>query len=71
MKRLNSVRYFQMITIDEEEIEDARWYSREEIAECLRTADESPLSADIEAKFNIPPKGTAAYALIRDWFQKK
>lgn len=68
LSRLFSSHVIKVISVDEEELEDARWYSRSEIAECLRIADEMPLSTETDARFNIPPRGTAAYALIRAWY---
>ncbi|CAG0917710.1 unnamed protein product [Notodromas monacha] len=55
--------------IDLDELVDARWYSRKQVGECLRVADESPWKAVTGGgDFSIPPKGTAAYALIKSWF---
>jgi NAD+ diphosphatase len=47
------------ITIDQQEIEDCRWFSREEVARLLEGQPGEGLFA--------PPAGAIAHRLIRDW----
>ena len=46
--------------IDEREIEDCRWFSRDEAAELV---DRQSGSSDLQS----PPPGAIAHHLIRDW----
>ena len=47
------------IKIDKNELEDARWFSRKEIKDNLK-----------KGLLRIPGKGTIAYHLIKEWFNK-
>ncbi|XP_048381177.1 peroxisomal NADH pyrophosphatase NUDT12 [Stegostoma tigrinum] len=49
------------IVVDEEEIVDARWFSRQQITEIL-TSENHPIS--------IPPQQTIAHGLIKKWLKK-
>ena len=48
---------------DEAELEDCRWFTREETAEMLERAQGTGHSS--------PPKGAIAHRLMRDWVEWK
>ncbi|HEX2147572.1 MAG TPA: NAD(+) diphosphatase [Pseudorhizobium sp.] len=50
------------IVIDQQEIADCRWFSREEVAQILEGQPGSGMFA--------PPPGAIAYRLIRDWIDR-
>ncbi|MEP2736882.1 MAG: NAD(+) diphosphatase [Erythrobacter sp.] len=53
------------ITLDEEELEEARWFTREEVQHAMDTIgnDEGP--------FNAPPKAAIAHSLLKWWLEKQ
>ncbi len=58
--------------IDHSELEDAGWFSREEVSRALRNLDErSPDQyRSLDEKFVfVPPKGTLSNHLIREWLE--
>ena len=51
------------IVLDVEELEEAKWFSREEVAEALAAGQEGKA-------FNAPPPFAVAYVLMRWWLDK-
>src|SRR5690606_35976659 len=51
------------LTIDETELEDARWFKRQEVAEALERAGDS-------ASFVPPPPQAVAYHMLRWWLEE-
>ena len=51
------------ITLDEEELEEARWFTREEVVEAMQTDGQS-------GPFNVPPPAAIAHSLLRWWLEK-
>lgn len=60
----------QTVQIDKKEIDEARWFSRKEVASALKVSMEDPLvgvrGKDVENIF-VPPSGALAHHLIKDW----
>jgi NAD+ diphosphatase len=52
------------LTIDETELADARWYTREEVAEAIAKGEDSPT-------FIPPPPVAVAFHLMTWWLEKK
>ncbi len=52
------------ITIDVEELEEARWFTREEVAGAMATIGTE------EGAFNAPPKAAIAHSLLKWWLEK-
>jgi NAD+ diphosphatase len=52
------------ITLDVEELEDARWFSREEVQEAMNTIGSE------EGPFNAPPRAAIAHSLLKWWLEK-
>ena len=52
------------ITLDVEELEEARWFSREEVAEAMAAigTDDGP--------FNAPPPAAVAHSLLKWWLEQ-
>jgi len=60
----------QAVEIDKKEIEEARWFSRTEIASALSVSVEDPLVGVRGRNFGkvfVPPSGALAHHLIKDW----
>jgi len=54
------------ITIDATELEDARWFTREEVAEAM-----DAVAAGEEGRaFVAPPKHAVAHVLLRWWLDR-
>jgi len=56
------------------ELEDARWFSREQVREMVDRIDDNPRlrvgrNNDPDHLF-VPPKGALAYSLVSDWLEK-
>lgn len=64
---------FLQICIDEDEIESARWFSREEVATALALSQSDPIpwfNRDKEAPpppLLVPPSLTIAHRLMKLW----
>ena len=56
------------ITVDEEELEEARWFSRAEVAMALEDMKQG--GAGEMAPFVAPPPTAIAYSLLRWWLEK-
>ncbi len=56
------------ITKDDGELEDCRWFSREELR--LIIAGEGPMNEDGSPQIMIPPKLAIAHCLIADWVEQ-
>lgn len=54
------------ITIDATELEDARWFSREEVGEALR----ANASGEMGRSFGAPPTTAIAHVLLRWWYDR-
>ncbi|MEP3051140.1 MAG: NAD(+) diphosphatase [Erythrobacter sp.] len=52
------------ITLDETELEEARWFTREEVAHAMATIGSE------EGPFNAPPPAAIAHSLLRWWLEK-
>ena len=57
---MHAIATSAQITLDNE-LEDARWFSRAEVAAALSGAD--------DAAFRMPPKGAIAWRLVEAWFR--
>ena len=56
------------------ELEDARWFSLDEVKNALASIKHHPMETMAAVKegtgqFFVPPRGTLAYALIDSWFK--
>ncbi|XP_068220567.1 NAD(P)H pyrophosphatase NUDT13, mitochondrial-like [Palaemon carinicauda] len=62
----------QELSIDQSELQDARWFSREEIGTALQRIDRNPLlrlRGNPSGELFIPPPGAIAYHLISHWMK--
>lgn len=60
--------------IDTVELEDARWFSLDEVKSALASIKKNPLETMASIKegtgqFFVPPRGTLAHALIESWLK--
>ena len=55
------------ITIDETELEEARWFTRDEVAEAMAEGRDAP---NPTAAFAAPPRAAIAHSLIKWWLEK-
>ena len=53
------------LTIDETEIEEARWFTRAEVTEAMGT-----IGRDGDGPFNAPPQAAIAHVLLRWWLDR-
>jgi len=57
------------INIDKEELEDGRWFTKEEVQAALTRVRNNPnlLRDNPSGELVIPPRGAVANLLIRNW----
>lgn len=60
--------------MDKSELEDARWFSVEEVKKSLSSIKANPLETMSSIKegtnqFFVPPRGTLAHTLIDSWLK--
>lgn len=53
------------ITLDETELEEARWFTRDEVAEAMATIGQNE-----DGPFNAPPPAAIAHNLLKWWMEK-
>ncbi|XP_076035750.1 NAD(P)H pyrophosphatase NUDT13, mitochondrial isoform X1 [Oratosquilla oratoria] len=59
------------LSIDPNELQDAKWFSRQEIAEALERIKHNPflrLRGNPSEELFVPPPGAIAYHLIKHWY---
>ncbi|EIZ78872.1 NAD+ diphosphatase [Novosphingobium sp. Rr 2-17] len=54
------------IVIDATELEDARWFTRDQVAQALEAGDRG----EVGEAFNAPPKHAIAHVLLRNWVEQ-
>lgn len=64
----------ETLDVDTTELEDARWFSLDEVRSALALIKHRPMETmaavkDGNGHFFVPPRGTLAYALIDSWFK--
>jgi NADH pyrophosphatase NudC (nudix superfamily) len=62
----------EALDVDTSELEDARWFTVEEVRRSLNAIKSNPLETMSSIKegsnnFFVPPRGTLAHALIDSW----
>ncbi|RXG60697.1 Nucleoside diphosphate-linked moiety X motif 13 [Armadillidium vulgare] len=59
------------LSIDPSELEDGRWFTRQELKEAVSRVDSNPniLATDPKEGIYIPPRGAVAYHLISRWLK--
>ncbi|KAK3856560.1 hypothetical protein Pcinc_037119 [Petrolisthes cinctipes] len=63
----------QELKIDEKELQDARWFSREEVSEALERIKTNPhlrLRGNPTGELFVPPPGAIAFHLISHWIKR-
>ena len=53
------------VTLDVEELEEARWFTREEVAQAMETIGNN------DGPFNAPPPAAIAHSLLRWWLEAR
>ncbi|XP_063852521.1 NAD(P)H pyrophosphatase NUDT13, mitochondrial-like [Scylla paramamosain] len=62
----------QSLDIDKDELQDARWFSKEEVGAALARIDANPnlrLRGNPSGELFVPPPGAIAFHLISHWFK--
>lgn len=62
----------EALDVDRSELEDARWFSVEDVKQSLSSIKANPLETMSSIKsgtdqFFVPPRGTLAHSLIDSW----
>ncbi|KAG0716849.1 Nucleoside diphosphate-linked moiety X motif 13 [Chionoecetes opilio] len=63
----------QLLVIDKKELQDARWFSREEVKAALARIDANPhlrLRGNPSGELFVPPPGAIAFHLISHWYKR-
>ncbi|XP_077377893.1 NAD-capped RNA hydrolase NUDT12 isoform X2 [Festucalex cinctus] len=55
------------VSVDRSEIEDARWFQRQQVAEALLGGGSHPGPGPVQSGLVLPPKQTIAHQLLRHW----
>jgi len=58
------------LNIDQDELEDARWFPVDEIRRSLIEVKKDPMKVMQKQEFFVPPRGTVAHALIDAWISR-
>ena len=61
------------LTVDKRELEEARWFTREEIADAMRSGrdgDAMQSGRDGDGAFAPPPPAAIAHTLLQWWLEK-
>ncbi len=66
----------EILDVDTSELEDARWFSVEEVRQSLTSIKANPLETmssikDGTNQFFVPPRGTLAHSLIDSWLNSQ
>ena len=59
----------QLIDMDTGELEGAKWFSKQEVAEAFKRIQENPglIANNENGDLIIPPRGAIAHDLLKDW----
>ena len=61
------------IDMDKVELEDARWFTIDEVRNALLFVKKNPINLVLhneKGQFFVPPKGAVAHTLIETWLQE-
>lgn len=70
--KFDSFPFLFQLSLDQNELQDARWFSREEVSMALDRISANPhlrLRGNPSGELFIPPPGAIAYHLISHWIK--